>query len=205
MTAKLKHGRRDRACDFADEMSCYCANSSEPANQSAPEKTGDSAAVKAAARFTVAVALTVALARGAYPHAPSPVEIPFEFSKEFGLILINVEVNGKPAVMVLDTGSNETIVSPRLVVVKQLSSTDAVAMAKGSGYSGAGVIATAFLRIGASNPKNCQILVVDLGDLSKTLGQEVDGVLGMSVLEGFETVSVDFGHHKVVLKLGPAP
>ena len=115
-------------------------------------------------------------------------------------MLIKVEINGKPAVMVLDTGSNETIVSPRLVIVKQLSSKEAVAMAKGSGYSGNGVITTALLKVGPLNPKNCQILVVDLSDLSKTLGQEVDGILGMSVLKDFELVSVDLKRHKLVLK-----
>ncbi len=115
-------------------------------------------------------------------------------------MLIKVEVNGKPAVMVLDTGSNETIVSPRVVIVKQLSSKDAVAMAKGSGYPSSGVIATAFLRVGPLNPKNCQILVVDLSELSKALGQEVDGILGMSVLKEFEIVSVDLKHHKLILK-----
>jgi predicted aspartyl protease len=83
---------------------------------------------------------------------------------------------------------------------QQLSSKGAVAMAKGSGYSGAGVVATAFLTIGPLNSKNCEILVVDLSDLSKTLGQEIDGVLGMSVLKEFEIVSVDLKHHKLVLK-----
>jgi predicted aspartyl protease len=156
--------------------------------------------VNFASRCTVVLALTVALSQGAFPQPPDPVAIPFEYSKAFGLMLIKVEVNGKPAVMVLDTGSNETIVSPRLVIVKQLSSKDAVAIAKGSGYSGTGVIATAFLSIGPLNPKNCQILVVDLSALSKTLGQEVDGILGMSVLKEFEIVSVDLRHHKLVLK-----
>ena len=116
------------------------------------------------------------------------------------MILIKVEINGKPAEMVLDTGSNETIVSPRVVIVKQLSSKKAVAMAKGSGYSGNGVITNVFLKVGPLNPKNSQILVVDLSDLSKTLGQEVDGILGMSVLKEFETVSVDLKHHRLVLK-----
>jgi predicted aspartyl protease len=148
----------------------------------------------------VVFALTIALGQGVFPHRPDPVDIPFEYSRAFGLMLIKVEVNGKPAVMVLDTGSNETIVSPRLVIVKQLSSKDAVAMAKGSGYSGAGVVATAFLTIGPLNPKNCEILVVDMSGLSKTLGQQVDGILGMSVLKEFEIVTVDFRHHKLVLK-----
>lgn len=153
-----------------------------------------------ASRCTVVLTFAVALGLGAFPHPPDPAEVPFEYSRAFGLMLIKVEVNGKPAVMVLDTGSNETIVSPRLVIVKQLSSKNAVAMAKGSGYSGTGVIATALLSIGPLNPKNCQVLVVDLSDLSKTLGQEVDGILGMSVLKEFEIVSVDLRHHKLVLK-----
>jgi predicted aspartyl protease len=148
----------------------------------------------------VVFALTVALCQDAFPHPSDPVAIPFEYSRAFGLMLIKLEVNGKPAVMILDTGSNETLVSPRLVIAKQLSSKDAVAMAKGSGYSGTGVIATAFLSIGPLNPKNCQILVVDLSELSKTLGQDVDGILGMSVLKEFEIVTVDLKHHKLVLK-----
>ena len=155
--------------------------------------------MNSASRCTVVFVLTVALGQGAFPHPPA-AEIPFEYSRAFGLMLIKVEVNGKPAVMVLDTGSNETIVSPRLVIVKQLSSKDAVAMAKGSGYSGAGVVATAFLTIGPLNPKNCEILVVDLSGLSKTLGQQVDGILGMSVLKEFEIVSMDLRHHKLILK-----
>jgi predicted aspartyl protease len=121
-------------------------------------------------------------------------------NKAFGLMLIKVEVNGQRAVMVLDTGSNVTSASPRLVVVKQPSSKEPVASAKGSGYIGSGVLATAVLRIGRLNPKNCQILVMDLSDLSKSLGQEIDGLIGMSVLRDFEIVSMDLKHHKLVLK-----
>jgi predicted aspartyl protease len=148
----------------------------------------------------VVLALTVALGLGVSPRPHDPVEVPFNYSRAFGLILVKVEVNGKPATMVLDTGSNETIVSPRLVMVKQLSSKEAVSLAKGSGYSGSGVIATVFLGIGPLNPKNCQILVVDLSDLSKTVGQEADGILGMSVLKEFEIVSVDLKHRKLILE-----
>ena len=153
-----------------------------------------------ASRCTVVLVLTGALGLGVVPHPQDPVEVPFEYSRAFGLMLIKVEVNGKPAVMALDTGSNETIVGPKLVIVKQLSSKNALSMAKGSGYSGTGVIATAFLRVGPLNPKNYQILVVDLSDLSKSLGQDVDGILGMSVLKEFEIVSVDLRRRKLLLK-----
>ena len=165
-----------------------------------PGELGEFATVNLAGRCSVLFALTVVLGLGTFPHPQNPVEVPFEFSRAYGLMLIKVEVNGKLAQMVLDTGSNETIVSPRLVIVKQLALKPAVSMAKGSGYSGTGVIATAFVKLGALNPKNCQILVVDLSDLSKSLGQDVDGVLGMSVLKEFEIVTVDLRHHKLVLK-----
>jgi predicted aspartyl protease len=156
--------------------------------------------VNCRSRFTVAVVLAGALGLGAVPHPQYSVEVPFEYSRTFGLMLIKAEINGKPAVMVVDTGSNETIVSPRLVVVKRLNSKNAVATAKGSGFSGSGITATAFLRIGSFDPKNCEILVMDLRDLAKTLGQNVDGILGLNVLKEFESVGIDLKRHKLILK-----
>jgi hypothetical protein len=50
----------------------------------------------------------------------------------------------------------------------------------------------------------CQV-VVDLTDRSKTLGQEVDEILGMSVLKEFEIVSVDIKRHKLILKYVAGP
>jgi hypothetical protein len=41
---------------------------------------------------------------------------------------------------------------------------------------------------------------MDLSDLSKSLEENVDGILGMSVLKEFEIVSVDLRHHKLFLK-----
>jgi predicted aspartyl protease len=148
----------------------------------------------------VVLTFAVALGLGAFPHPPDPVEIPFEYSRAFGLLLVKVEVNDKPAVMVVDTGSNETVVSPKLVNLSQRSLKDAVAMAKGSGYTGTAVIATVFLKVGPLSPKNRQILIMDLSGLSKSLGQDVDGILGMSVLKDFETVTVDLRHRKLVLR-----
>jgi predicted aspartyl protease len=155
-----------------------------------------------AGRYTLLLAFAVVLGWRAFPRPPDPVEIPFEYSKAFGLMLVKVEINDKPAVMVVDTGSNETTVSPKFVIMNQQRLKDAVAMAKSSGYTGTGnaVIATVFLKVGPLSPKNCQILVMDLTGLSKSLGQDVDGILGMSVLKDFETVTVDLRHRKLVLR-----
>jgi predicted aspartyl protease len=156
--------------------------------------------VNFAGRCLMTVAFAAALGLTSSSRSRDSLEVPFEYSKAFGLMLIRAEVNGKPAVMVLDTGSNETITSPGVVKVKELSSKEAVALAKGSGYSGSGVVATAVLSVGRLSPKNCEVLVVDLSDLSKTLGQQIDGVLGMSVLKEFEIVSVDLRNHRLRLR-----
>jgi hypothetical protein len=41
-------------------------------------------------------------------------EIPFETSRVFGLILVSAKVDGKPAVLIVDSGSSRTIISLEL-------------------------------------------------------------------------------------------
>jgi hypothetical protein len=50
----------------------------------------------------------------AFPQSSNPKEIPFENSRMFGLVLVNVEANGRPAVLIVDTASNHTIISSEL-------------------------------------------------------------------------------------------
>jgi predicted aspartyl protease len=156
--------------------------------------------MNAAYRYACFLFLAFALDTGPLSSSSAPVEIPFEYSSKFGLMLVKAEVNGKPAVLVLDTGSNQTIVSSTLVVVKQGSLTDSTSTAKGSGYSGTGVFATASLRIGPLNWRNHRILVMEMRDFSKSLGQDVDGILGMDLLQEFDTVTVDLRHHRLLLR-----
>ena len=54
--------------------------------------------------------LAAALQVPAYPQSSNRKEIPFENSRMFGLVLVKVEVNGRPAVLIVDTASNHTIV-----------------------------------------------------------------------------------------------
>jgi hypothetical protein len=156
--------------------------------------------MNAACRYACFLFLAFVLDTGPLSSSSAPVEIPFEYSSKFGLVLVKAEVNGKPAVLVLDTGSNQTIVSSTLVVVKQGSLMESASTAKGSGYSGTGVFATAFLRIGPLNWRNHRILVMEMRDFSKSLGQDVDGILGMDLLQEFDTVTVDLRHHRLLLR-----
>jgi hypothetical protein len=83
-------------------------------------RTGNSrwmAPLKSASRCTLAFALAVAGIIPASSRSLNPESIPFQVSHSFGLMLIRAEVNGNAAILILDTGSNHTIISSRFVDV----------------------------------------------------------------------------------------
>jgi hypothetical protein len=158
-----------------------------------------SVALKTACRYTVALVLAVTLGFHVFPQTSNPAEIPLRVSRVFGLMLVTAEINGKPAVLILDTGSNHTIVSSRFVDVATPSLKDTVNNKKGSGLSGTGVFTRASLKVGPLLWRDHRILAMDMKEMSKSFGENIDGLLGMDFLEQFETVVVDLRQHKLIL------
>jgi hypothetical protein len=64
--------------------------------------------------------------------------VPFERSPHFGAILVSVHVNGKPAVLILHTGSNTTILSPEISGLNPAHLQHADPPRKGTGFVGDG-------------------------------------------------------------------
>jgi len=126
--------------------------------------------------------------------------IPFEVNRNFGTILIQAQVNGQPATLVVDTGASHTILSSELLRVRSLALEHADAPAKGSGFVGSAGWAKATLEIRTMTWPNRRVLVMDdFQDLSKSMKQKVDGILGEDVLREFDSVVIDFKHHRLVL------
>jgi predicted aspartyl protease len=124
--------------------------------------------------------------------------IPFEMDQRFGTILIRARVNGHPATLVVDTGSSNTILSSELLQVRALALERADAPAKGSGYVGTAGWAKATVEIGALRCPNRKVLVMnDFEEISRSLKQRIDGILGEDVLKEFDSVSIDFKHHRL--------
>jgi predicted aspartyl protease len=162
--------------------------------------------LKTTSRYTVALLLAVALGFPVSPQSSNLAEIPFRVSRVFGLMLIAAEINGKPAVLILDTGSNQTIVSPRFVDVATPLLKKTVTTEKGSGLSGRGVFTTASLKVGPLLWRDHRVLAMDMKEMSKSFGENIDGLLGMDFLSAFETVVVNSRQHKLILTapvLGP--
>jgi predicted aspartyl protease len=165
-----------------------------------PEVSHWMAPLKSAPRCILAFVLAVAGVVPAFPPASNPETIPFQVNRSFGVMLIRAEVNGNPATLILDTGSNLTTISSRFVDVAIPPLRDKVSTQKGSGFSGTGVFTRASLKVGPVVWRDHRILAMDTKEISKSLGENVDGLLGMDFLNEFEIVVVDLRQHKLILR-----
>lgn len=134
------------------------------------------------------------------PQLPDRNEIPFENTATFGLVLVRVEVNGRPAVLLVDTGSNHTVISSELADTPPSVWNNPVFSKKGSGFTGSGVYARVTARIGVITWRDHRVVVMNLRDLSKSLGQKIDGILGMDFFNAFDVVVVDLKNHKLIVQ-----
>jgi gag-polyprotein putative aspartyl protease len=126
--------------------------------------------------------------------------IPFEVNRQFGAILIHAQINGRPAILLVDTGSSHTILSSELLLVRPLALRHTDGASKGSGYVGTRTWAKARLEVGAFTWLDRKVLVMnDFRDISRSMHQTVDGILGVDILEEFDSVAIDFNSHRLFI------
>ena len=107
------------------------------------------------------------------------------------MILVDATVNGKPAVLLLDTGADFTIISPQasgLTTVK----VRALTANKSTGANGEYVKSRVDLRLAERHWIERDVLCMDLSDASKRMGTRVDGFIGQDVLREFASVRIDY-------------
>jgi hypothetical protein len=125
--------------------------------------------------------------------------LPIERSPHFGVILVSVQVNEKPAVLILDTGSNTTILSPEISGLNPARLPRANPPRKGTGFVGDGRWGQAALTIGTTVWKDKRVLVVDTKDLSAAFQRKIDGILGQDILDEFKTVEINLEEKRLTL------
>jgi hypothetical protein len=137
--------------------------------------------------------------------APSPKSLhrqtvlPIERSPRFSAILVTVLVNGKQAVLILDTGSSTTILSPEITGLNPAALPRAQPPRKGTGFVGDGHWGHATLTIGTIAWKDRRVLVVDTRDLSLAAQRRIDGILGQDILDEFKYVEIDLEKKRLTL------
>jgi hypothetical protein len=114
------------------------------------------------------------------------------------LILIDAKVNGNPATLLLDTGANNTIISPR--VCGNVSAPLPELASKGPGIVGKALRLRVDLEIAGRILFSRPVSVMNLGDLPQRIGAQFDGLLGQDILRQFRSVHINYHSHLIELE-----
>src|SRR5438105_14389939 len=105
------------------------------------------------------------------------LELPFEISTSQSGILVRGTANGKPVLLILDTGASRTILSrdllrslPRPVLPSRFS-TD------GPGLNTRGIYTEATLELGGRLWRGRSVVAMEMEEVSRAFGQRIDGLL----------------------------
>jgi len=106
------------------------------------------------------------------------------------MILLDAQVNAKPAVLLLDTRANFTLIS--LEASGVVAKLDALNPNKTTGATGEYVKGRVDLRLAERHWIERTVLVVNMSEASKRIGEQVDGFIGQDILREFSVLRIDY-------------
>jgi predicted aspartyl protease len=130
---------------------------------------------------------------------PKPVR--FEITKD--LIILDVKINGKgPFTFFLDTGAGATLLTPKVAksLGLKLERRGDAAFALGE-KSELSLGRVASISIGDTSIKDFEIAVLDIDNISKGVGRQLDGIIGYTFLKGFR-ITIDYPKQTVLFEPG---
>lgn len=116
-----------------------------------------------------------------------------------GMILLDGQINGKPAVFLLDTGANNSVVDYRAAGFPN-EKLEILRSTGSAGAEGACIVREVRLSLEHRSWLNRRVCVMDLTDVSRRMGTRVDGFIGMDVLTEFSVVRIDFKNRTIELE-----
>ena len=108
--------------------------------------------------------------------------------------MLDGQLNGKPAVFLLDTGSNVSFVDYHAAQAIHFKP-DKV---RRLGMSGC-LVAHEKLELGSNELPDQRMCVADLSDVSKSAGTRIDGMIGQDILRTFSALRIDYKAQTVSL------
>lgn len=131
------------------------------------------------------------------PPAGLPVTLPIRFSQRE--IFVQVKLNGREYLMMLDTGAGITVVDQPVAEALRLPPGDSMNVLGASGQGSASVTRLSSLQIGNVHLRDVQVAVTDLGLIRLIGGSRFGGILGFNVLSRFR-VTVDYHRRTLTLE-----
>ncbi|GIV15219.1 MAG: hypothetical protein KatS3mg022_0654 [Armatimonadota bacterium] len=130
------------------------------------------------------------------PPAGLPVTLPLRFSQRE--MLVEVKLNGRDYVMMLDTGAGITVIDQPTAKALHLPPGKSMNVLGASGQGTASVTRVASLQIGSVHLRDVQVAVTDLGLIRLIGGSRFGGILGFNVLNRFR-ITVDYHRRTLTL------
>ena len=139
------------------------------------------------------------LASAADMACAQSIELPVRSDPEGQVVLVAATINGRSATLIFDTGASRTIVAHQFVGLKKRD-VHAARFAGGQpGLTGEGHWVEVTLMTGPAERK-ASVFVMNLDEVSRRVGERVDGLLGLDFLRQFRSVTLDWQTHKLRLE-----
>jgi hypothetical protein len=127
---------------------------------------------------------------------PRVVVLPYRSVDSY--ILVDAKIDGCPVKLLLDTGSNMTILNARSFYKTALSVTRPVN--RGAGIVGNALRLRVDLELAHQIMFSQPVAVMNLEELSKSFRIPFDGLLGQDILNRFRAVRIDYKNHIIELE-----
>lgn len=146
--------------------------------------------------------VTASASAGSSPDCPTVV--PFEVHPQRGAVLVTVTVNGHAGTWFVDTGAAVTVVDAKAAGPDAEHALKRARFeASGAGLTGQGVVVAVDLELGGRTWKGRHVAAMDLSDIARVYGRQVDGIIGTDLLREYGAMTIDWAARR--LTLSPAP
>lgn len=126
-------------------------------------------------------------------------KIPFEYSSNRNSLLVRAQINGKPAILILDTGSAHTVLRPEAVGVPRSELVPVHTSQSNAGFIGDAVSKEVTLQVGERARWRHRVAVMDISDILAAYQEKPDGVLGLDFLQQYRRVVIDLRDRTITL------
>jgi predicted aspartyl protease len=134
-----------------------------------------------------AALLATAISPARTPGASGSITVPFQYAAGRGSLLVRARINGKSAMLILDTGSSHIVVRPTLVGIDPSRLQRAQSR---SGLVGDALGMEVSLEVGGQVFSR-RVSVMDLSDALAVYQERIDGLLGLDFLLQFSKATIN--------------
>jgi hypothetical protein len=150
-------------------------------------------------------ALLFMLMLPARPQSPDSTEdarslrISFEYAGTRNSLLVRVRLNGKPALLILDTGSAHTVLRPEAIGVRRSELTPVRTPPSGAGFIGDAIAKEVTLQVGEHAWWRHHVVLMDISDILAAYPEKPAGVLGLDFFQQYSRVVIDLRARTITL------